>query len=87
MARTFPSDFDKVDRRMARDIVPDDVFVTDMIVAVRWMDADGNDLWRVYNATGDGNVSSKVGLLELAKARIIQNAGRHLFDIEAADDE
>ena len=71
MPRTYPSDFDKVDRRMAKDLVPDDVFVTDMVVMIRWMDSDGGDRWRCYNATGENSLSSKLGLLELGKYDLV----------------
>lgn len=86
MARTYPSDFLKVDRQMAKGLTPKDVFVTDMLVVYRWMDADGQDNWGFYNATADNTTSSKIGLLELGKAEIIARAsGRYTF--KEADDE
>lgn len=72
MARTYPSDFDGVDRKMAKDLTPDDVFVTDMIVLIRWMDSDGQDAWRCYNATADNSLSAKIGLLEFGKVDLMQ---------------
>jgi hypothetical protein len=88
VARVFPSDFDWADRRIAKDIAPDDVFVTDMMVVVTWMDNDGQDYWRLYNATADCKMSAKVGLLELAKFQLVKGCGPSLFDVaREADDE
>jgi hypothetical protein len=86
VARVFPSDFDWADRRIAKDIVPPDVFVTDMLVVVTWMDNDGQDYWRLYNATADCKVSAKVGLLELAKLQLVKRCGGDLFDVSKGDD-
>jgi hypothetical protein len=87
MARVFPNDFDWADRRIAKDIVPDDVFVTDMLIIVTWMDADGEDYWRLYNATRDCKVSAKVGLLELAKFQLVKRCGPALFDTTTTEDD
>jgi hypothetical protein len=86
VARVFPNDFDWADRRIAKDIVPDDVFVTDMLIVVTWMGADGGDYWRLYNATRDCKVSAKVGLLELAKMQLVKRCGPALFDTTTEDD-
>jgi hypothetical protein len=75
VARTYPADFLKVDRQMAKELTPKDAFVTDMLVAVRWMDMDGNDGWAFYNATADNTTAAKLGLLELSKAEILARAG------------
>lgn len=87
MAITYPSDFDKTDRKMAKDLVPDDTFVTDMIVMIRWMDADGEDRWRCYNATGDNPLSSKLGLLELGKFDLMNRCENVLPQHAEGDDE
>lgn len=86
MSRTYPTDFLKADRLMAKGLTPKNAFVTDMLVVYRWMDLNGEDHWGLYNATADNSTSSKLGLLELGKAEILARAtGKFTYKVD--DDE
>lgn len=65
---------DEEDRAFLGTMVPEDAFDPQMIAVVSWVDAEtGEGRWMVY-APDAVSVSHKVGLLELAKAHLMQPA-------------
>ncbi len=87
MALTFPDDFAELDQQYAESIVSDDAaFVTQMITVVKWMDGDGDERWRCYNATAQGErIATCIGLLELAKIDLMTRAD--CFQLRVPDED
>lgn len=86
---TCPSEFDAADVDYALSLVPDGVFVTEMMTVVGWLDADGEYQWRAYRAKASDRLSSTIGLLEMAKhSMLIGNTDlRAVLDAQDDDDD
>jgi hypothetical protein len=87
VALTFADDFDELDQQYAESLVSDDAaFVTQMITVVKWMDDEGDERWRCYVASGQGErVATCVGLLEFAKVDLMTRGD--VFPVRASSED
>lgn len=85
--RTFPDDFDDEDRAYASALTPEGSFIGTMITVVSWMDSDGEEYWRCYNATNSVRAGQCVGLMEFAKPDMIARSETGLPIRYGADDD
>lgn len=69
-----PDGFPAVDKVLADALVPDGCVLQGFIVVATWIDAEGESRWQVYDQL-DSTLSSRIGLLEMAKAAMLTCSG------------
>lgn len=86
-AVTCPAEFDDDDVAYATSLVPDGVFVTEMVTVVGWLDAEGDYQWRAYRAQSNDRLSSILGLLDMAKHSLMMDNTNLRAVLDAQDDD
>ena len=69
-------DLEQIDLDFVSTLIPDDEMIDQLIVLVRSLDADGCPTFRT-SVFSDGHADTILGMLDLAKGKLLHDYGMH----------